>query len=215
MLRIYRTPQPKENIIVYGDTAVGGTDYCAAQFLSRDKLDFFMVYHAKVIGTEMTNAIYPILEKLFEITGVKPIVAYERNNGGAFEMDRLASLNRLGKFELFMMPTPGRIETPDPVKYGVDVNTATRPAMLGSFKEAVDKHLVQIYDKPTINEMYSFIVSQTSSSWKAQAEVGAHDDLVMSAAGAWFVYTNSHPKKDYRHVISQLPQETWKQRNWY
>ena len=194
MFRQYRRPEVGENIIVYGDTAVGGADYCAAQFFSRTRLDFFMVYHARVVGTEMTNSIFPVIEKLFDLTKIKPLVAYERNNGGAFEMDRIATLNRAGKYELFKMPTAGRIETPEATKYGVDVNSAVRPAMLGNFKEAVDKRLVGIYDKPTINELFSFIVSQTSSSWKAQAESGAHDDLVMSAAGAWFVYENSKLK---------------------
>lgn len=191
MLRQYRKPDKGEPIIVYADTAVGGTDYCAVQFFSRSKLDYFMVYHARVVGTEMTNSIFPYLERLFDITGVKPVVAYERNNGGAFEMDRLAALNRLGKFELYRMPTAGRIEVQAPTKYGVDVNSAVRPVMLGNFKEAVDKRLVGIYDKPTVNELYSFVISTTSSSWKAQAESGAHDDLVMSAAGVWFVYENS------------------------
>lgn len=60
--------------------------------------------------------------------------------------------------------------------------------MLSMLKEAIDNRLITIYDKPTVNEMFSFIVSQTSSSWKAQAEQGAHDDLIMALAGAWQLY---------------------------
>lgn len=195
MFRQYRRPDKGENVIVACDPAVGGSDYCAAHFFSRQRLDVFMVYHSRVIGTEMTNIIYPVLEKLNEITQIKPIVGYERNNGGAFEMERLAALNRLGKFELFKMPNLGRIDAPEAVRYGWETNSATRSAMLGHLKEAIDKRLIGIYDKETVNELYSFVVSQTSSSWKAQAESGAHDDLVMALSGAWFIYQNTQLKK--------------------
>jgi hypothetical protein len=65
--------------------------------------------------------------------------------------------------------------------------------MLSMLKEAIDNRLIRIYDKPTITEMFSFIISQTSSSWKAQAEQGAHDDLIMALAIAWQLYQTEHP----------------------
>ena len=65
--------------------------------------------------------------------------------------------------------------------------------MLSMLKECIDNKLLTIYDKPTVNEMFSFIVSQTSSSWKAQAEQGAHDDLIMALAIAWQLYQTENP----------------------
>jgi hypothetical protein len=65
--------------------------------------------------------------------------------------------------------------------------------MLSMLKEAIDNNLITIYDKPTISEMFSFIISQTSSSWKAQAEQGAHDDLIMALAIAWQLYQTEQP----------------------
>jgi len=65
--------------------------------------------------------------------------------------------------------------------------------MLQMLKEAIDSRVLKIYDKPTVNEMFSFIISQTSSSWKAQAEQGAHDDLIMALAGAWQLYQTENP----------------------
>jgi hypothetical protein len=188
MFRQYRKIEPNEKIVVACDTATGLGDYCAAQFLSKTKLDVPLVYHSKTIATEMTNQIFPVLEKIFEVTGIKPVVAYERNNGGVFEMERLASLNRLNKFTLFKMPTQGRENPPEAVKYGWDTNSASRPAMLSQLKEAIDKKLLTIYDRPTIEEMFSFVVVRSSISAKAQAEVGMHDDLVMSLAIAYQLY---------------------------
>ena len=199
--RQYRTIQKGEFFVIGADTSSGMGDYCAVQFLSKTKLDIPLVYHSKLLATEMTNAIHPILEKLSDITGVKPVIAYERNAGGFFELERLGALNRLGKYRIYKMMTYGSIDNPDVSKLGWDTNTATRPKMLADWKEAVDKHLVAIYDKPTINEHFSFILSQTSSSVKAQAESNAHDDLVMSASIAWQLYQSEEPhklKSDYK-----------------
>ena len=188
MFRQYRPIEHGEFFVIAADTAAGGNDRCAVQFLSKTKLDVPLVFHEQTLATDMTNKIFPVIEKLSDTTGVKPMVAYERNNGGLFEMERLATLNRNGKFDIFLMPTYGTTEPDVSKKYGWDTNTATRPKMLSDLKEAIDKHLFAIYDKPTIQELYSFITMKTSSSWKAQAENGSHDDLVMSLAIAWQLY---------------------------
>jgi hypothetical protein len=41
--------------------------------------------------------------------------------------------------------------------------------------------------------MFSFVEVQTSMSWRAQAEKGAHDDLVIALAGAWQLYQTEEP----------------------
>ena len=199
--RQFRKIEKGEFFIVAADTSAGMGDYCAVQFLSKTKLDIPLVYHSKLLATEMTNALHPVLEKLSDLTGIKPIVTYERNNGGVFELERLSALNRLGKYKIHKMMTYGSIDNPDVSKLGWDTNSATRPKMLADWKEAVDKHLVAIYDKPTINEHFSFILSQTSSSIKAKAESNAHDDLVMSCAIAYQLYQTEEPHKlkaDYK-----------------
>src|SRR3990167_7977523 len=190
MLRRYRQFEQDEFIVAFADTSSGLGDYCACQFLSKTKIDVPLVYHSKTIATDMTNQMLPLLEEIYDETGVKPVIAYERNNGGVFEMERLALLNKEGKFTIFIMPTFGNVRNPDATKLGWDTNTATRPKMLSDLKEAIDNKLLRVYDKLTVEEMYSFIVSQTTTTRKAQAEVGAHDDLVMSLAGAWQLYQN-------------------------
>lgn len=187
--RQYRNLTEGEHILVFADTSAGAKDYSAVQFISRQKLDVPLVYHSKRMATDMTNSLFPVLEKIYDLTGVKPLVAYERNNGGVFEMERLASLNRANKFDIFKMPTYGKwMDNEDSVKLGWDTNTATRPKMLADLKDALDKQVLTVYDRYTIEELFSFVITKTSSSWKAQAEKGAHDDLVMSLAGAWQMY---------------------------
>lgn len=193
--RKYRDFDKGEFVVVFADTAAGGGDFCAAHFLSKTNLDIPLVYHKKTIATDMTPALHAKLEEIHDITGVKPVVAYERNNGGFFELERLATLNRNGKYTIYRMKsnTGTRGGERDSVKLGWDTNSATRPAMLGMVKEAIDGQLIRIYDRPTITEMFSFVEARTSSSWRAQAEAGAHDDLIMALAGVWQMYQTERP----------------------
>ena len=143
----------------------------------------------------MTPLLHQELERIYDITKVPLVVAYERNAGGIFELERLATLNRLGKYQIYQMKAhEGTTKTTlESIKIGWDTNSATRPIMLQMLKEAIDNQLLTLYDKPTINEMFSFIIKQTETAWKAQAESGAHDDLVMSLAGAWQLYQTEQP----------------------
>lgn len=193
--RRYRPYQKGEFIVVGVDTSWGGTDYCAAHFLSKTNLDVPVVYHSKALATEMTPLIHNELERIYDETKVKPCVAFERNNGGVAELERLATLNRDGKYRIYVEKHGvGTTEaTEETVKLGWTTSSASRPTMLSMLKEAIDNRLIRIYDAPTISEMFAFIISQTSSSWKAQAESGAHDDLIMSLAIAWQLYQSESP----------------------
>lgn len=196
MFRRYRDYKLNEFYVVFADTAWGGDDYCAVQFLSKTNLDVPVVYHSKTIATEMTPLLHLELEKIYDTTKVKPVVSIERNNGGVAELERLATLNRNGKYRIYQEKRNigSTDSTGDTVKLGWTTSSATRPTMLSMLKEAIDNKLIKIYDRPTVNEMFSFIVSQTSSSWKAQAETGAHDDLIMALAGAWQLYQTEEPE---------------------
>ncbi len=196
--RKYRQWQPNEFVLCYADTAWAGMDFCAAQLLSKDTIDIPLVYHQQGLASDMTPRLHEELERIFDITKVKPVVSYERNNGGVAELERLRSLNRLQKYRIYTQYAG--IGTTDDhemdSKLGHDTNTATRPAMLAALKDAIDNHLITIYDKLTVEEMFSFIVKMSpGGQWKAQAETGAHDDLIMSLAGVWQMYmTESRPK---------------------
>jgi hypothetical protein len=190
----FRPFQQGEFIIAFADTAAGGGDNCAAQFLSHKWLDVPEVYHSKVTASFMTPLLHEELTRISKTTGVTPIIAYERNNGGGFEMDRLAQLNRYGAYRIYTMknidPTGRLIDTG---KLGWDTNTATRPKMLQDLKDAVESGMLHLYHRKTVDELFSFIISKTG---KAEAEQGAHDDLVMSLAGAWQLYQTESPMKE-------------------
>jgi len=191
MFKIYRRLEEGEFILIGCDTASGGLDFSTAQFLSKTKLDVPIVYRSKKTTSYMTDELLPILNDIHDKTGIPPVIAYERNNGGSFELERLSRLNRLNKFKLYVQPVgQGDFYPGTPRKYGWTTSSATRPVMLQDLKEAVDNVLIRIYDRETINEMFAFIVNQVSTGWRAQAEKGSHDDLIMSLAIAWQLYQN-------------------------
>ncbi|GEM_PF-2271433 len=178
MLQQYRKYNRGEFITVGVDPSAGANDFTAAQFLSKTNLDVPGVIYVKQSITSVTPTIHIELERIFDETGIQPVVAYERQNGGVFELERLATLNRNGKYKIFTMPSYGAINNPESSKIGWDTNTATRPKMLQDLKEAIDKQLIKLYHKPTVKELFTFIISR---SGKPQAEEGAHDDLCFVA----------------------------------
>jgi hypothetical protein len=211
MYRLYRPIKKGEFILVAVDTSSGGLDYTAGQFLSKTRLDVPLVYHSKTTTSDYIPLLARTLEKIYDITGIKPVVAIERQNGGSFLADRLAGLNYLGKYTVFVMPNFGVVDPSEGVRLGWDTNSATRPKMLQDLKDAANRGVFTIYDRKTIMEMLSFIIVQTSSSWKAQAEKKAHDDLVMALAIAWQLYQlcepPSAPVNDARQTLAELPKD--------
>lgn len=208
--RRYRKWQTDEFILCYADTSWGGVDYSAAQFLSKDNLDVPLVYHQQGLASDMTPQLHLELERIYDITKVKPVVSFERNNGGVAELERLKALNRNGKYRIYTQYKGYGTteETEEDVRLGHDTNSATRPTMLGLLKDAIDNKLIRIYDKLTVEEMFSFVVKMgTSGNWKAQAETGAHDDLIMSLAGVWSMYqTEDKPKSPNQRHQQKRPE---------
>lgn len=139
----------------------------------------------------MTPYLHQALEWIERQTGIEPVIALERQMGGSSEMERLRVLNRDKKYRLYTARTFGNQSGEQTTeRLGWDTNTATRPKMLGDWKQAYDAKLVTIYDEETIAQHSKFIVNK---SGKPEAAANAHDDAVMSIAGAWQLYQTEEP----------------------
>ncbi|RLJ01422.1 MAG: hypothetical protein DRP08_05525 [Candidatus Aenigmatarchaeota archaeon] len=180
LIRQYRKIRKGEFFVVGVDTAAGGIDNCVAQFLSKTGTDIPLVYSENITATEATPKIKMMLDKVKEKTGIRPVVAYERNNGGVFEMERLLRMNKDDKYRGYEMMEYGTNKGRIPFKIGWETNGATRPKMLADFKEAIDNKLLRIYDQQTIDELYGFIIVQMKTRWKATADFGKHDDCFIA-----------------------------------
>ena len=206
----YREFRNGEFILCAVDTAAGGGDYTSAQFMAKDKFDIPLVYRSKQSATEATPLIFRALENIYTITGVMPVVTYERNNGGIFELERLKRLNKLGHFKIATSKKVGNIDNTEDTLLGFTTNASTRPKILNDGKEAINNHLPIIYDRHTIEEMYSFVEKKKNNKYKVEAENGAHDDLIMSFFIVYYLWqTEERPLNDAetQSLIDQLPEE--------
>lgn len=207
MFKLFRKIEPGEFILVGGDTSQGGADSNTAAFMSHEKLDFPLTYKHQGVANDMTNDIFPVLEWIFDVTGVKPVIALERNNGGASEMDRLMKLNLNQKYVVYVMKRKG---TTDGVMNGDDetnqlgwVTTAvTRPYLVKDWKYALDNKLVKLYDAEFLEQHKTFVVNRQG---KPEAAKGYHDDCVISPAIAWQLYQTEIPER----VINNQSAPAW------
>lgn len=192
--RKYRDWEAGEFVVCFADTAWGGMDSCAAQFMS-SKLDIPLLFHSPVLASEMTPYLHEEMNRIYDKTRVKPVICYERNNGGVAELERLYTLNREGKYIIYQQQKHIGTTVDNEVspKLGWDTTRHTRETMLMDLKSVIDTKTIQIYDEPTMTELFSFIIKQTNGRWKPQAEEGAHDDLVMSLAGVWQMHLSEKP----------------------
>lgn len=201
MFRLYREIQLGEFIVVGGDCSQGGDDSNVSSFLSTNKLDFPLIYRSQGVAAQMTEDIHPILEWIYDKTGVKPVVAFERQNGGASEMERLKKLNRDGKYDIFIMPKIGLADDngDDTNQLGWNTSSSTRPILVGDWKDAVDNKIPTIYDEDFVAEHKTFITNKVG---KPVASGTNHDDCVISPAIAWQLYLRV-PTRRIQRVYEQ------------
>ena len=161
-----------------------------------------MCYQDNTTCINMTNNLHTILERIADTTGIKPVVSYERNNGGAFELDRLSALNRLDKYVMYRSPDFGTGDETAGIKFGITMTGTSRPGYLDNGKNIIDEKVFIIPDQETVEQMSSFVKIKTNAMWKAQAEAGMHDDAVMSLMGALGMFTD--PNVTYEKVGEML-----------
>lgn len=204
--RQYREIVRGEFLVAFGDCSQGGADSNFTQFLSVTNLDFPLVYQKRGVAIQQTQDLFPVLEKIFDVTGFAPVVALERQNGGASEMQRLYDLNLRNKYRCFVMPEFGTTLPSETEKLGWDTNSVTRSKMIGEWKNAFDKRMFKIYDEETINQHKAFIVK----NGKPQAAAHRHDDAVMSAAGAFQLFQLCKPEVSLQAgSINNQPAPGW------
>lgn len=186
MIRQYRPIKEGEFFVIGGDCSQGGIDSNWVQFLSKDKLDVPLVLEQRGVASDMTPVLHQTLEWLFDKTGIQPIVALERNMGGASEMERLRKLNRLNKYRLYQFRRVGRTQGETRTDtLGFITDSISRPTLVGDLKVSIDNQGLRIYDEETINQLSTFIVNK---SGKPEAASNTHDDAVISLAIAWQLY---------------------------
>ncbi len=208
MLNIYRELKQGEFILIGFDLAGDGEDYCSAQFLSKNYIDVPMVYNKDISASIAKNHIIAIMKDIFYKTGIKPTIAPERQNGGHFIIDDMLKSPDAQYFTMYKQRAGvGNIEQGEATKFGWDTTGSTRSPMLDLLQASISGKELTIYDKETVKQLFSFIKKKTSSGWRAEAESGAHDDLIMSLAIAWQLFQS---EEKYDSVFSNYERPVYK-----
>lgn len=185
--RLYREIERGEFFVVFGDTAQGGADKNWVPFMSKTRLDVPLVMSMRGVAAQATPYIHQALEWIYDKTGVPPVFAFERQNGGASEMHRLMMMNRSGKYILYRARDLQGKQTD---KLGWDTNEASRSNMIGEWKIAYEGNQVRLYDEEAQKQHKTFITNKTG---KPEAAPNTHDDAVMSHAGVFQLFqTETH-----------------------
>lgn len=184
--RLYRKIEKGEFFVVFGDTAQGGSDKNFSQFMSKTKMDIPLVFSMRGVAAEATPYVHQALEWIYDQTGVRPVFAFERQNGGASEMHTLMKMNVNGKYKLFELKGADGLPNGN---LGWDTNMVTRPKMIGDWKIAFETKLIKVYDQETIEHHQTFITNKNN---RPEAAPNTHDDGVMSCAGAFQLYKTEH-----------------------
>lgn len=198
MFTLHRNLRKGEFICFFVDTAGEGSDYNAGHGLSKTSLDIPITLHYKGSIVDVTPKLKDLLNWVRTQTGVRPVVAYETNNGGGYELERLSRLNSNQDYTIYCqykLDSEGKLARTE--KKGWDTNSATRPVLIKDVTELVDRHLATIYSTATVNEMFSFVKKKKPGGWKAEAEDGSNDDLIMSLGGVWQLYKTENPTEFY------------------
>ena len=208
MFKIYRQPKRGEFFLLAGDTSQGGEDSNFGGALSYNHIDFPIIWDfPRTVAATVTPQLHELLAWLYFATGVKPMIALERNNGGASEMERLRVLNSQGYYRLYQAKTFGKTAGEEETnKLGWDTNSITRPKMIGDWRDAVDACVPIMYDQKQIAEHKVFI---TNKRGRPEAAPRKHDDGVMFSAIAWQLYKTERPLQNLDTYRPPPPQSNF------
>ncbi len=174
-IRIYKKPEENVPYVIGGDTAGDGSDYFAAHVIDNTTGEEVAVLHNRT-GEELYARQIYCLGMYYN----KALVGLEIN----FSSYPQKELVRLDYPRIYLRDKEDVIGGGLEPKYGFKTTSATRPVILAELAKVVREEIRTINDIATLKEMITFIRTDTG---RPQADIGAHDDLVMSLAIAHYI----------------------------
>lgn len=178
-LLVYADVDPKETYVIGADVGMGlrGGDASCAQVLD-SQLRQVAVWH---------GSIHP--DKFAEVLATlgfhyhTALVAVERNNHGLVTAIKLRDM---AYPSLYTEQPEGTLDANrDSIALGFFSSERTKPLTIDALRASDREREIQINDTRTLNEMLSFVVTE---SGRMEAEQGSHDDCVTALAIARYVH---------------------------
>ena len=162
--------------VIGGDTAGEGSDFFAAHVIDNITGSQVAVYHLDKVDEDLfADQIY-CLGKYYN----DAMIGLETN----FSALSTKKLEEMNYPNLYMRETVDNITKQIQKKHGFITTVKTRNLIVGNLNSIVRENITNINDVDTLREMLTFIWNERN---RAEAEVGKHDDLVMSLAITYFI----------------------------
>ena len=179
-IRIYREPEPGVPYVIGADTAGSDgkdkdSDFFAAHVLDNRTGAQVAVLHGRLGEREFTEQLFA-LGKSYN----NALIGIETN----YSTYPNELIQLMGYRRLYVQQHTDDFTKKVITKYGWDTNRVTRPLIIDGLKDVAKHRLELIGDIPTLQEMLVFI---KNAAGRPEAEVGQHDDLVMSLAIAHYI----------------------------
>ncbi len=173
-IKIYETPRPYTPYVVGGDTAGDGSDNFTGQVINNLTGNQAAVYKNQFDEDMYAEQMY-CLGKHYNYA----LESIETN----FSTYPVKILTRLGYTNQFVREREDTFTGSVAKAYGFRTDKLTRPSAIAELVKIVRESVDLINDMDTLNEMLTFVRNEKG---RPEAKEGAHDDLIMALAIAYY-----------------------------
>ncbi len=174
-ITIYKEPIPGRPYVIGGDTAGEGSDWFTAQVL-----DNITGEQVAVLRHQYEEGTYAKQMFCLGMYYNEALIGIETN----FSTYPVKMLELLGYRKQFVREVEDDFTGAIKKAFGFKTTAITRPVIIAGLIDAMREGLSSLYDRATLEEMLTFI---RNDKLRAEAEQGAHDDLIMALAIAWYI----------------------------
>ncbi len=185
-VKIYAEPKAEEFFVIGADTAGEGSDYFAAQVINNETGEQAAVLHGYYDEDLFAAQLY-CLGKYYN----NALIGVEAN----FSSYPIKELERLGYKNQFVRQSEDTFTHKVVNSYGFKTTSATRPVIIADLIEEVREKPEFLNDRETLEEMLTFVRNERG---RAEAQAGAHDDLVMALAIALYIRPQQKIRRENR-----------------
>lgn len=169
--KIFRRPEEGHMYVIGGDTASGvGSDFSICQVIDAKTGEQVAVMKDRLDSDLYARQCYSLAREYNNA-----LVAIEVN----FDSYPIKKLEDLGYTNMYVREQNDTFTGAIRKAYGFRTDSFTRPRILSQLVEMVREHTSMFNDVDTLNEMLTFVRNEKG---RAEAQEGAHDDLVMAIA---------------------------------
>lgn len=197
-LLIIKKPSPGRPYVIGCDTAGEGSDYFAAQVLDNITGEQVAVLHHQYDEDTFAKQVYCIGKYYNEA-----LVGIETN----YSTYPVKILNIMGYRKQYIREVEDEFDGRLKHAFGFRTDKLTRPVIISELIRIVRDRTGLINDRDTILEMLTFVRNE---KLRPEAEPGAHDDLVMALAIAYYI----RPQQTMKLEAPEAERHRWTKDMW-